>query len=408
MKNPESELDQISHLSEAQLDGVRFKLTDRLLLIMATACGICVANIYYNQPLLALFQKTFPHSIGLVNLVPTLTQLGFACGLFLLIPLGDILSRRKLILYQTIVLALALILLVLSSGIWALLILSIVIGITGSVAQQIVPFAAELAVPERRGRTIGIVMSGVLCGILLGRALGGFIAEHWGWRSTFLVGAILTSVVWLILLLMLPQDSPKPKHSYISLMKSLIVLWRTEKQLRQATYIQALLFASFIGVWTVLALYLHEQFKLGADVAGLMGIVGAVGVLIAPIVGRLADHRGPYTVIGLGILIMAISFLVLGVWGTLIGLVFGIILLDLGEQTALIANQHIIYSLHPEARSRINTVFMTGMFMGGALGSYGLSLAWRLGGWSLVSIVGGLLPLAALLLHYWCKHKIKS
>ncbi|SQC93805.1 Arabinose efflux permease [Cedecea neteri] len=156
---------------------------------------------------------------------------------------------------------------------------------------------------------------------------------------------------------------------------------------------------SFIGLWTILALQLHAAFHLGADIAGLMGIVGAVGILIAPLAGWIADRRGPYAVIGLGALVMVISFAVLGLWTSLNGLVIGIILMDLGEQSALISNQHVIYALRPEARSRINTVFMSGMFIGGALGSWSASLMWRLGGWELASMLGGGLSLIGLLIH---------
>lgn len=185
----------------------------------------------------------------------------------------------------------------------------------------------------------------------------------------------------------------------MSLMRSLVSLWREEPLLRRATWIQAALFGSFIGLWTILALQLHAAFRLGADVAGMMGIVGAVGILIAPLAGRIADRRGPYAVIGLGALVMVISFAVLGLWTSLTGLVVGIILMDLGEQSALISNQHVIYALCPEARSRINTVFMSGIVIGGALVSWGASLVWRLGGWEMASLLGGLLSLAGLLIH---------
>jgi predicted MFS family arabinose efflux permease len=270
----------------------------------------------------------------------------------------------------------------------------------GSVAQQIVPFAAELAANGRRGQVVGTVMSGVLCGILLGRAVGGFVGDHWGWRATFWLGAAMSAVVWLMLLAKLPRSEPKTNHHYFGLMKSLVVLWREERSLRRATYIQAALFGSFIGLWTILALRLHDAFGLGADVAGLMGIVGAAGILIAPLAGRAADRRGPHAVIGLGCLIMLLSYAVLGFWGSLVGLIVGIILLDFGEQSALISHQHVIYALRPEARSRLNTLFMSGMFVGGAAGSWGASVSWRLGGWHVACLFGGALALLGLVVHF--------
>lgn len=375
-------------------------LDTSLLMVMAVACGIFVANAYYNQPILELLQQAFPQAVDLVNLVPTATQLGFACGLFFLVPLGDRINRRKLILGQAAVLIVALVCLAAAPNAWSLVVASAVVGISASVAQQVVPFAAELAPPGRRGQVVGTVMTGVLCGLLLGRAVGGFTGDHWGWRATFWLGAVMTAIAWLVLLVKLPHSEPKTNHSYFGLMKSLIGLWREEPSLRHATCIQAALFGSFIGLWTILALRLHEAFGLGADVACLMGIVGAVGILIAPLAGRVADHRGPQAVIGIGCLIMLLSYAVLGLWGSLVGLIVGIILLDFGEQAALISNQHVIYALRPEARSRINTLFMSGMFVGGAAGSWGASISWRLGGWQAACIFGGILVLLGFVLHF--------
>ncbi len=380
--------------------GLTHQLDSSLLMVMAVACGVFVANIYYNQPILGLLQQAFPRSPGLVNLVPTATQLGFACGLFFLVPLGDRIDRRKLILGQTALLIVALVCLAAAPNAWLLVIASAVVGIAGSVAQQVVPFAAELAGAKRRGQVVGTVMSGLLCGILLGRAVGGFTADHWGWRATFWLGAAMTAIVWVMLLVRLPHSEPKTRHSYFRLMKSLIELWREEPSLRRATCIQAAMFGSFIGLWTILALRLHEAFGLGADVAGLMGIVGAAGILIAPLAGRVADRRGPHAVIGLGCLIMLLSYAVLGLWGSLVGLIVGIILLDFGEQSALISNQHVVYALRPEARSRLNTLFMSGMFVGGAAGSWGASLSWRLGGWHAACVFGGALALLGFVLHF--------
>ncbi|MFM0260480.1 MFS transporter [Paraburkholderia sediminicola] len=380
--------------------GLTHHLDSSLLMVMAVACGVFVANIYYNQPILELLQQAFPRSVGLVNLVPTATQLGFACGLFFLVPLGDRIDRRKLILGQAAVLIVALVCLAAAPNAWLLVIASAAVGISGSVAQQVVPFAAELAGSNRRGQVVGTVMSGLLCGILLGRAVGGFTADHWGWRATFWLGAAMTAIIWVMLLVKLPHSEPRTNHSYFGLMKSLIELWREERSLRRATCIQAAMFGSFIGLWTILALRLHEAFSLGADVAGLMGIVGAAGILIAPLAGRVADRRGPHVVIGLGCLIMLLSYAVLGLWGSLAGLVVGIILLDFGEQSALISNQHVVYALRPEARSRLNTLFMSGMFVGGAAGSWGASISWRLGGWHAACVFGGALTLLGFVLHF--------
>jgi predicted MFS family arabinose efflux permease len=375
-------------------------LDKSLLLVMAIACGVFAASIYCNQPILELLQQAFPQDVALVNFVPTATQLGFACGLFLLVPLGDQIDRRKLILWQAAMLVVALVCVATAPNAWSLVIASAAVGIAGSVAQQIVPFAAELATPGRRGQVVGIVMSGVLCGILLGRAVGGFIGDREGWRATFWLVAAMTVLVWVLLLTRLPRSKSRISHSYLHLMKSLLELWREEPLLRRATYIQAALFGSFIALWTILALRLRQAFSLGADVAGLMGIVGAAGILIAPLAGRVADRRGPHAVIGIGALVMLLSYLVMGVWGSLAGLIVGIVLLDFGEQAALISNQHVIYALRPEARSRVTTLFISGMFVGGAVGSWGVSISWRFGAWATACVFGGTLVLLGLVLHF--------
>ncbi|MBR8155466.1 MFS transporter [Burkholderia cenocepacia] len=367
--------------------------------VMALACGIAVANIYYNQPLLGIIEASFSSEPGITGFVPTTTQLGYAAGLLLLVPLGDRVERRRLILIQFVALAISLAAAAASSNAWELILASAAVGITASVAQQIVPFAAELSPPDARGATIGTVMSGLLCGILFGRALAGSVGEHFGWRMMFWLGLVLallaSGIVWTVL----PRTRPKARETYAALLGSLVSLWRSESDLRRATIIQAALFASFSAVWTILALQLNQRYHLSAEIAGLFGIVGAVGVLVAPIAGRVADRRGPHAIIGIGSAIMLASWIVLYVWDRISGLALGVILLDFGEQGALISNQHVVYALRPEARNRINTIFMSGMFVGGALGSAGATLAWKIGGWPAVCIFGLALPTIALGIH---------
>lgn len=365
-------------------------------LAMAIACGATAANIYYNQPMLGIMEAAFPGQAAVTGLVPTATQLGFAVGLLLLVPLGDRLERQGLILIQLAALSLSLAAAALAPDAWSLVVASALVGATSSVAQQIVPFAAELAEPSRRGATIGIVMSGLLCGILFGRVLAGFVGDHYGWRAMFWIGLLLTRLVSLLLAIVLPRSHPKTREAYGALLKSLAMLWCDEPELRRATIIQGCLFGSFSALWTVLALQLEARYHLSAEIAGLFGIVGAVGVLFAPLAGKIADRRGPYTVIGLGSVIMLISWAVFGVWGMIAGLIVGVILLDFGEQGALISNQHVIYALRSEARNRLNTIFMVGMFVGGAIGSAGASLAWAEAGWPAVCFFGATLAAIAL------------
>jgi predicted MFS family arabinose efflux permease len=370
-----------------------------MTLVMAIACGVAAANIYYNQPILGIMESAFPAQATVIGLVPTATQLGFAVGLLLLVPLGDRFDRRRLILIQLAALALSLAATAVAPDAWSLVVSSVLVGATSSVAQQIVPFAAELAEPNRRGTTIGIVMSGLLCGILLGRVLAGAVGDHYGWRAMFWLGFFLAVAVGLLLAPVLPRGRPKTRESYGALLKSLAILWREEPELRRATVIQGCLFGSFSALWTILALQLDARYHLGAEIAGLFGIIGAVGVLFAPIAGRIADRRGPHAVIGLGSVIMLTSWVVFAVWGMIAGLIVGVLLLDFSEQGALVSNQHIIYALRPEARNRLNTIFMGGTFLGGAVGSAGTSLARQFGGWTAVCTFGAALVAIALCLH---------
>jgi len=372
-------------------------LTRGRLFVMALACGVSVANIYYNQPLLGLLQRDFPGS-SMVRFVPTATQLGYALGLLLLVPLGDRLERRSLISAQMLALSGALILAAFAPPAWALAAASVVVGVTASVAQQIVPFAAELSAPEKRGATIGYVMSGLLGGILLGRTLAGFVGEHYGWRAMYKLAIGLTLSMAALVFTTLPRCQAKTQAAYGDLLKSLITIFREEPALRRAASIQTALFASFSVCWTILALQLERQYHLGAAVAGLFGLIGTVGILVAPVAGRIADTRGPRVVIILCSIVMLTSWMVFGLWSMVAGLVVGVILLDFGQQGALVSNQHIIYSLRPDARNRMNTIFMGIMFLGGAVGSAGASLAWQAGGWLYVALYGALLSCIPLLI----------
>lgn len=368
-----------------------------IIYAMAVAAGLAVANIYYNQPMLERIEADLPGPF--VGLVPVATQLGYAAGLLLIAPLGDVVDRRRLICIQFALLAIALIAAAAAPTGLLLATASLFVGITASVAQLIVPFAAHLSAPENRGAAIGKVLAGILAGILLSRTIAGFVATYAGWREMFWLGVPAAIGAGVMMWRLLPAIRPEANKSYGKLITSLGQLWRDLPELRIAAITQALLFAAFSVFWTVLVFRLQSPaFGFGPDIAGLFGIIGMTGILAAPLAGGYADRRGPRPVVLAGALLTLAAWLILGLWGSIAGLVVGVIVLDFATQSALVSNQHIIFSLRPEARARLNTVLMGTMFIGGAAGSAAGMFIWTRGGWTGVSVLGTALGIFASLI----------
>jgi predicted MFS family arabinose efflux permease len=368
---------------------------------MALTCGLVVANIYYNQPLLAAMGRTFHLSDSSASLVATATQVGYTLGMLFVVPLGDMLERKRLMLLLLLGSAGCMALVAGAPSFAVLAGASVLLGICSAVPQLLVPMAAHLAPAADRGRIVGRVMSGLLIGILLSRTVSGYVGAHLGWRAMFGIGAGLMVGLVGLLAWRLPTDRPNFAGSYGALMKSLLTLARDLVPLQRSALVGGFLFASFSVFWTTLAFYLESPaLGYGSDVAGFFGLVGAVGALAASWAGKMADTKGPDYAIRLGIGLALLSFGVMGVGGSyLLGLVAGVILLDVGVQAAHISNQTAIFALVPEARSRLNTVYMTAYFTGGSLGSVLGGLAWTHGGWPGVCLLGAGLAGAAFLLN---------
>ncbi len=359
--------------------------------------GGAVATIYYNQPLLAVLVAEFGERAAL--LVPTASLVGYGLGILLLVPLGDARPRRDLIVRQLLGLALALVVAGLAPNLAVLTLASLAIGVLACAAQQAVPFAAELAPDAARGRIVGGVMTGLLSGILLARTASGLIGAQFGWRSVFLAAAVVSVALAFVAWRTLPRIVPNQRLRYRALMLSLVHLVRTQPVLRQASLTQALLFASFNAFWATLALLVEAPpFGLTAAGAGLFGVIGVVGALIAPHSGRYSDRRGAGPVVIAGSAFVAAAFAVLALAGqtSLVAIGLGVLLLDIGLNGALIANQTRAYALVPGARGRINTVLFTAIFVGGAAGAFSGSRAFLSAGWPGVCAVGGVCALAAL------------
>ncbi|MFJ1260087.1 MFS transporter [Cupriavidus sp. CuC1] len=368
--------------------------------VMAAAAGVVVANNYYNQPLLADFAVAFHTSERQAGAVSVAAQAGYALGLLLFVPLGDMLERRSMLRTLLCVASLALAAIALSPTLNWLATASFVTGLASVAPQLLTPFAAQLAGPQQRGESVGIVMFGLLCGILVSRSISGSIAEHFGWRAVYWLAAAAMLVTAAVLSRMLPPAQPTYTGTYRNLMTSLWTLMREEPLVRQTSAIAALQFAAFSAFWATLAFYLRSlDAHYGSEVAGLFGLVGVVGALASTGAGKLIDSRNPRLVVLASGVVFVMAFTVLALTrGTIAGLVAGVIVLDLGLQSGHVANMARNMSIRSDAMSRINTLYMTIRFAGGTLGSSLGIWAWSVWHWPGVCAAGLLLGCASLVM----------
>lgn len=385
------------------------ELSGKTVLLMAIATGIIVANLNYIQPIEGLIATSFQVSKATVGIAAMLTQLGYAFGLLLIVPLGDLFNRYHLIQVMLILSILALLVAFWSPSIIIFGIASLLVGITSVAPQIIIPYAAYLAPNLHQGKVLGNVLSGLLTGILLSRSVSGLLGSVLSWQYVYLIAAAVCTVLLFVLHAYLPRD-PREQHlmNYGKVLASLPRLVLQEKHLQGAAINGFCLFGVSNVLWSTLAFYLAAQYHFGSDVAGLLGLLGITGVLFASVIGRMVDAHSPRMTIGLGIGFSTLAFVIFASLGHLfMGLVVGIVLLDLGTQFGQVSNHAIVQSLNSQASSRNNSVFMFSYFLGGALGTFFATLAWSHFGWSGVCSVAAIFLVFALLGHLILKEPLK-
>ncbi len=371
-------------------EGTRAALSGRWALpFLGVACAVGVASMYYNQPLLSVMGQSLGQDARHIGFVAVATQVGYAAGLMFFVPLGDVAERRKLMLRMYAGVSVALLLAAFAQNLAWMIVASVLIGLMASVTHVALPIAPDLVPHEQRGRAIGTVMTGLLLGILLARTFAGWLSRWHGWRTVFVVAAVMNACFVPFIYRVMPRMKPRESLSYADTMRSLWTLFRTEPLLREAGVLGALVFASFSCFWTTLAFLLEAHYRMGPGVAGTFGVVGAAGAMVAPFAGRLSDRRGTRYVVSAAGATLSASYVWLwfserapvSVAMHMVGLVVGVVALDVGAQMMQVANQTRIFGLGAQARSRLNTIYMTMYFVGGALGSALASLAWSRWQW---------------------------
>jgi predicted MFS family arabinose efflux permease len=376
-------------------------LSNGMALIFASVCGISVANIYYAQPLLDVMGADLGIAPSAIGLVVTLTQLGYALGLIFIVPLGDLVDRRRLIICQATISGLALMVVATARSESLMLAGMAVVGLMAVVIQVLVAFAATLAVPAKRGNAIGTVTSGVVIGILAARFVAGVLADLGGWRMVYFTSAAVTFVMAGVLWRILPRHRTADRtENYLAILRSVPALFAAEPILLLRGLLALLIFATFSTFWTALVLPLSGQpFSLSHAVIGLFGLVGVAGALAASGAGRLADR-------GLGQWTTGVALtLLLASWGliallpiSVVALVIGVVLLDLAVQAVHVTNQSIIFARFPEARSRLVGGYMVFYSIGSGLGAIASTTIYALAGWPGVSLLGAGFSAAALVI----------
>ncbi|QED78566.1 MFS transporter [Escherichia coli] len=378
------------------------ELSPALIVLMSIATGLAVASNYYAQPLLDTIARNFSLSASSAGFIVTAAQLGYAAGLLFLVPLGDMFERRRLIVSMTLLAAGGMLITASSQSLAMMLLGTALTGLFSVVAQILVPLAATLASPDKRGKVVGTIMSGLLLGILLARTVAGLLANLGGWRTVFWVASVLMALMALALWRGLPQMKSETHLNYPQLLGSVFSMFISDKILRTRALLGCLTFANFSILWTSMAFLLAAPpFNYSDGVIGLFGLAGAAGALGARPAGGFADKGKSHHTTTFGLLLLLLSWLAIWFGHTsVLALIIGILVLDLTVQGVHITNQTVIYRIHPDARNRLTAGYMTSYFIGGAAGSLISASARQHGGWAGVCLAGATIALVNLLV-WW-------
>lgn len=370
----------------------QIQLTGALTTLLATTCGVVVANMYYIQPIGTKVATSFSVSTSAIGILTMLTQLGYALGLLFLVPLGDVVNRPKLIIRMAALSAISLLAAFFAPSFTLFACASFLIGLLSIVPQIIIPYGAVLAGSAARGKVMGQLLSGLLIGILLSRTVSGIIASVFSWRMVYLFALLAVGLLTALLYVKLPrtQESRKASVSYIDSLKSLPHLFTSQHLLRESAFNGFFMFGTFSIFWSTLIFYISSPvYHWGTFEAGILAIFGLSGAVAAPIVGRLADSYSERKIISMGLWMQTLSFVLLLIGGNhLTLLLFAIILLDVGNQFGQVSNQARVQGLGEEASNRNNTIFMFMYFIGGATGSLVGTTMWEHFGWMGVTLAG--------------------
>jgi predicted MFS family arabinose efflux permease len=372
-----------------------------LILSLAIACGVTVANLYYAQPLVGPISASFALGLATAGLIVAMIQLGYVLGLLFLVPLGDLVENKSLILLMLCCLVASLMISAAAPSAAIFIASSFLLGITAVGTQMILPVAAHLTPEHIRGQTVGTVMSGLLFGILLARPLSTLVAGEFGWRAVYLVSAAAMCAVVVLMARVLPRRRPQHTLTYATLIRSLWDLLLTTPVLQRRAAYQALLFGAFMLFWTAVPLLLQAPpFSLGHLALSAFMLSGVGGAFVAPVAGRLADRGYIAAVTGTTMIAVALSFVLawIGSAGSVAIMVIAGILLDAGAQANFVAGQRAIYALPANIRSRLNALYLAFVFFGGALGSAVSGYAVSSGGAPLFCAIGIGIALVALAL----------